>query len=374
MAKAVVLGAGLVGSVIAKDMAKDFDVTVVDLNEQALSKFDDIRNVNTVKASVIDPESITPIIKDADVVCGAVPGSIGYRMLKTVINSGKSICDISFMPEDFRKLEYDAKINGVTVIPDMGVAPGMSNLLVGRAAHLLEEVKDVAIYVGGLPERPKPPFNYKIVFSLEGALDEYIRPVHCVVNGNVKEVEALTGIEEIDFSEVGKLEAFYTDGLRSLMYNIKAENMLEKTLRYPGYANIMNAFKSIGLLSDEYRRLAAKLLFPVWEMKPEEGDRDITVMKIIVSGRKEYDKVTYEWYLFDRFDKDKWLHSMARTTGFPCAIVARLIAGNKFSEAGVFAPEMLASNDVIFRYIIDQLAERGVHFREKIVVEKGYFK
>ncbi|MCD6237940.1 MAG: saccharopine dehydrogenase NADP-binding domain-containing protein [Thermotogae bacterium] len=372
--KAVVLGAGLVGSVIAKDMAKDFDTTVVDLDEQALNKFNGIRGMSTARASVVDPKSLAPIIKDADVVCGAVPGSIGYRMLKTVIGLGKNVCDISFMPEDFRKLENDAKDSGVTVIPDMGLAPGMSNLLVGRAAHLLDTVESVVIYVGGLPEKPRPPFNYKIVFSLEDTLDEYLRPARYVKDGNVEEIEALRGIEEIDFAQTGKLEAFYTDGLRSLIYNIKARNMAEKTLRYPGYANIMDAFRSIGLLSDEHRKFTAKLLFPVWKMEPEKGDRDITVMKVRVSGKKGYDKVTYEWYLFDKFDEDKWIHSMARTTAFPCAIVARLIANCRFTKTGVLAPEMIASDDDVFQYVIDQLAYRRVNFEEKVVIEKGYFK
>ncbi len=371
--KAVVLGAGLVGSVIARDLSADFETVVVDLNEDALERLKGF-GVKGVKASATDMDALAPIVGDADIVCGAVPGKIGYKMLSTVIKLGKRVCDISFMPEDFKELDVLARKHGAIVVSDMGVAPGMSNFLVGRAASILDEVDDVKIYVGGLPLNPQPPFNYKIVFSAEDVLEEYTRPVRYVKDGSIIETEALSGLEEVDFPGVGKLEAFYTDGLRSLVKTIRARNMSEKTLRYPGHANIMKAFREIGLLGEEYRSFTASLLFPVWKMNPDVGDRDLTLMVVEVTGKKDGDYVTYRWELLDRFDEVTGIHSMARTTGYPCAIMSRAIVDGKVDAVGVYAPEELASNDSIFNFLMKELAVRGVEFKEKVVVEKSYME
>ncbi len=371
--KAVVLGAGLVGSVIAKDLSSDFEIVVVDLNEDALKKLENY-GIKGVKASAVDAGALRPIVEDADIVCGAVPGKIGYKMLSTVIGMGKKVCDISFMPENFKKLDVLAKENGAIVVSDMGVAPGMSNFLVGRAVSLLDEVSDVRIYVGGLPSNPKPPFNYKIVFSAEDVLEEYTRTVRYVKDGAVVETEALSGLEDVDFPGVGRLEAFFTDGLRSLVDTVRARNMFEKTLRYPGHADIMKAFRDIGLLNEKHRSFTAGLLFPVWKMNPEAGDRDLTIMVVEVTGKKGKDCITYRWELLDRFDEMTGIHSMARTTGFPCAIMARAIVEGKVDESGVYAPEELASDDGMFGFVMRELAIRGVEFKERVTVEKSYME
>lgn len=369
MKRVLVLGCGLVGKTIALELSKNFDVTALDVSEENLDKLN--AKVKGVKGSALDEKLLEEIAKDMDLVCGALPGRIGYKVAQSVIRLGKNYCDISFMPENFLELDSLAKENGVTAVFDIGVAPGLSNILVGRGAHLLDEVDYAKIYVGGLPEKPEPPFSYKAVFSPSDVLEEYIRPARIMLNGKETIVEALSGLEEIDFPGVGKLEAFYTDGLRSLLYTIKAKNLEEKTLRYPGHANIIKALKQMKLLSEEYIELTEKLLFPLWDLRPEEGDRDITVMIVEVKGRKEGDDITLKWELFDRFDEESRTHSMARTTAFPCVIVAELILEGKVREKGVIPPERLGMNEEIYKHIIDEIKRRGIKIRERVVIERG---
>ncbi len=378
--KAVVLGCGLVGGLIAADLSSDFEVTVIDVNAEALKRLAAKAPVKTVLGSAVDPQVVGPAAAEADVVCGAVPGRLGYQMLKMLIELGKNAADISFMPEDFLELDGLAKERGVSVVPDFGVAPGMCHFLVGRGAHLLDEVEDVLILVGGIPKNPKPPFNFKIVFSAEDVIDEFLRPVRYVKDGRLVTTPAASGLELIEFPGVGVLEAFYTDGLRSLVKTIKAKNLAEKTLRWPGHAEMMVALREMGLFGKKPRilggvevtpfKVTADLLFPVWEMKPEAGDRDMTIMKVVVNGKKDGDMVTYTWYLEDYFDEATWYHSMARTTGFPCAAMARAIAQGMVKEKGVIAPELLAGDDELFDFLMTELSKRGVNYTQTVEVKK----
>lgn len=369
MKKALVLGCGLVGRTIAEELSREFEVTVLDSREENLKRLSN--GIKKIKGSALEKDLLKELSKDADVVCGALPGNIGYEVAQRVIQLGKNYCDISFMPEDFLGLDNLAKENEVTAVFDMGVAPGLSNLLVGRGASSLEEIDEVRIYVGGLPEKPEPPFSYKAVFSPYDVLEEYTRPARIIMDGEEKTVEALSGLENIEFSGIGTLEAFYTDGLRSMLKTIRAKKMEEKTIRYPGHANIMKALIRMGLLDKEYIDLIAKLLFPLWELKPEEGDRDITLMMVKVEGKRGSERVTFLWEIFDRFDEESFTHSMARVTAFPCVVVARMIANGEIREKGAIPPESLGKSEEIYNRILKELREKGISIKERIVIERG---
>ncbi|MDD4160001.1 MAG: saccharopine dehydrogenase C-terminal domain-containing protein, partial [Synergistaceae bacterium] len=305
--KAVQIGCGLVGSIIANDMSSSgFDVTVADMNEKVLNNLrSNNPKLDVIVASCTDEESLPKILKDADIVTAGVPGKLGHKMMETVIRSGKNLCDISFMPEDFEELDGLAKEYDVTVIPDIGVAPGMSNFLVGRGAALLDEVENAVIYVGGIPHKAVPPFNYQITWSAADVIEEYTRPARYITNYQPDVIEAMGDLNEKEFPSVGRLETFITDGLRSLMKNVKARNMQERTMRWPGHVEQMRILRDMGLFDEEKRMLggfevvprdiACDLLFPMWKMDPEKGDRDLTVMQIEVSGYKEHDFITYTW-------------------------------------------------------------------------------
>lgn len=380
--KAVQLGCGLVGSVIATDMARDYDVTVVDLNEKALDALKaKVPSVKTVVGSCIDAGILAPLLKDADIVTAGVPGRFGYKMMETVIGLGKNLSDISFMAEDFELLDDFARERGVVVVPDIGVAPGMSNYLMGRGCALLDEVEDAVIYVGGIPEKKVPPFNYQVTWSPADVIEEYTRPARFVEESKPVTVEAMDRLTLREFPRVGELETFITDGLRSLITNLKAKRMEERTLRWPGHVEQMRLLRSMGLFDETPRKLggvevvprdvACDLLFPMWKMDPEKGDRDLTIMQVEVHGFKGKDEITYTWDLWDRFDENSWTNSMGRCTGCTCAIFARAIQKGLIGQKGVLAPEKLAADDNLYEFVMKEQAARGLVYKETVKVKKG---
>ncbi|MFQ3333229.1 MAG: lysine 6-dehydrogenase, partial [Flavobacteriales bacterium] len=231
MANIIVLGAGLVGGVMARDLAKQHNVTSVDISQKNLDK---LEGINTICADVANREALQNLIKDFDLVVGAVPGFMGYKMMKDVIEAGKNIVDISFYSEDPFGLDELAKEKGVVAVMDCGVAPGMGNIIFGHHDSKME-INDYECLVGGLPEKREWPYEYQAVFSPIDVIEEYIRPARYVQNSHMITKEALSDTELIEFDEIGTLESWNSDGLRSLIKTMAhVPNMIEKTLRYPG--------------------------------------------------------------------------------------------------------------------------------------------
>ncbi|MBA7535834.1 Lysine 6-dehydrogenase [subsurface metagenome] len=375
--KTIVLGCGLVGGLIAKDLAKDkdFQVTVADIDEKKLDKLTEGTDIRGIKVDLSSSEAIRKIVADQDIVIGAVPGFLGFNMLRLVIEAGKNIVDISFMPEDVLSLDELAKKKGVTAVVDMGVAPGMSHMIVGYADSLLDETESATILVGGLPVIREWPYEYKIVFSPKDVIEEYIRPARLIECGRIVEKPALSDLELVNLPKIGTLEAFNTDGLRSLLYTIKIPSMKEKTLRYPGYAEKMRMLRETGFFSDTAIEvsgvkvkpidLTSKLLFPKWEL--EEGEEELTVMQVIVQGEKEGKRLCYTYDLLDYYDKKEKATSMSRATGFPCAIIARLVAQGKFQYPGVCPPEYIGREHKIYHRVMEELEKRNVFYKENII-------
>jgi len=372
----VVLGAGLIGGPMAKDLAGDDDiqVTVADISASALSALSEGTRIDTIEADLADQTALTRMLGPADLVVNAVPGFMGFATLKTIIGAGKNVVDIAFFPEDPFLLDALAKDHGVTAVVDCGVAPGMSNMLVGRCHQQLDRTDSVLIYVGGLPERRQWPYEYKAVFSPIDVIEEYTRPAFYVENGTLVKRPALSDPEYIDFPGVGTLEAFNTDGLRSLYKSLGIPNMKEKTLRYPGHIEKIAVLRESGFFNTEpidvngvkIRPLdvTAKLLFPMWQLKA--GEVDITVMKVIAEGQKERRHTRITWDLLDRYDPDTGIHSMARTTGYTATVVVRLIKDGRLDQKGVIPPERIGAQAACMDYILNGLSQRGVVYRETI--------
>jgi len=383
MKRVIVLGGGLVGSVMALDLGADpnYDVTVADKSQEALDKIAKKSNGAVHTRSDVDfadPESIEKAVKDYDLVIGAVPGFLGYQMVGAVIRAGKSMSDISFMAEDYFQWDEEAKKAGVTIFEDVGVTPGFSNVLIGSAVHQLDEVEDVDIYVTGLPKEPKEPFNYKFVFSPDDCIEEYVRPVRFKKDGKIVEMPALSMNEVYKFDIPGfdlpEMEGFLTDGLRSLLKTIPAKNISEKTLRYPGTAERLKFLREIGFFDLEPievkgckiapREFFAALAYP--KMKLEDDEVEFTFFKIDVTGKKDGKKVRHTFVMYDERDMETGYTSMARTTGFPCVIMGRLIAEGIVNMPGVNTPEMIGSNEVAVKRFIEEMEKRGVKVHHEI--------
>jgi saccharopine dehydrogenase-like NADP-dependent oxidoreductase len=375
MKRAVVLGTGMVGQVMAADVASDpgFSVTAADFNSDNLANVERRcgSGVKTVKADLSDPATLRRIIADADIVLGALSSRIAFSALRTILESGKPFCDISFMAEDPLELDSLAKKHNVMAVVDCGVAPGMSHLLAGYAASQLSACENIEIYVGGLPRERRWPYEYKAAFSPADVIEEYTRPSRLVEHGKVVVRQAMSEPELMDFPGVGTLEAFNTDGLRSLVKTLRVPFMKEKTLRYPGHIELMRVLRDTGYFSEEPirvggadvrpRDVTAKLLFPKWTYEP--GEEDMTVMRVLGNGTKDDRRQRLQWDLFDVYHRDSQSTSMARTTAFPCVIVARLIAAGKLKGPGVFTPELLATEPGLVEHVLAEHRRRGVEYR-----------
>ena len=372
----IVLGAGLVGGPMAIDLASDpgTRVTVADINAESLARLASAHPVKTIQADLSSPEKVTRLVSGFDMVINAVPGFMGFRTLKAIIGAGKNVVDIAFFIEDPLILDDLAKEKNVTAIMDCGVAPGMCNVLIGYVDHLLDETERVIYYVGGLPEIREWPFEYKAVFSPSDVIEEYTRPARYIENGRQVVKPALSDPELLDFPGIGTLEAFNTDGLRSLALTVKCPDMKEKTLRYPGHIEKMRVFRETGLFSQEEILIngvkikpldfTSKLLFPKWKLK--EGEVDITVMQVVVEGKKEGRKVRYTWDLHDKYDPVTKIHSMARTTGYTATVALRMIADGVYTRKGLSVPEYIGKHPECVRNLLEGLKKRGVIYREKV--------
>ena len=365
MKKIIVLGAGLVGGVMAEDLSKNHELTSVDISQKNLDKLKS-NNIKKICLDISKSKSLKNVIKDFDLVIGAVPGFMGYKMMQDVIEAKKNIVDISFYPEDPFGLDELAKKNNVVAVMDCGVAPGMGNVIFGHHDRSMK-ISDYECLVGGLPVKREWPYEYQAVFSPIDVIEEYIRPARYIQNKKLIIKEALSETELIEFEEIGTLESWNSDGLRSLIKTMPhVPNMIEKTLRYPGCVEYLKVLRASGFFSYEEIEVngtkikpidvTSKLLFPKWEMK--DGDKDFTIMRIIIKGEENGNQVKYQYNLLDRYEDNTI--SMARTTGFTCTAVANLVLDKKYKKTGISPPEYLGEH---FEFIRNYLSERNVIYK-----------
>jgi len=374
--KVVVLGAGYVGNVIARDLAEhpSIDVTLVDINQEVLDKLTQDYDLQGICADVSKTDKLKDIVKDFDLVIGALPYFLAYKAIEAVIEVGKNVVDISYFEEDPFGLDELAKKNGVTAVVDCGIAPGSSNIILGHIDSILDSTESFLCYVGGLPLEKSWLFNYRSPYPPIEVLEEYILTARYVENGKIVEKPALSEHELLDFPEVGTLVTINTDGLRTLLKTMDIPFMKEKTLRYPEHIEKMKMLKDAGFLNPEEidvkgtkikpLELTHKLLVDHWMF--EEGDEDFTAMRIIIEGIKDNKKIRYTFDMLDKYDNEKHILSIARTTGYTCAAVAQVILEGKFTETGIIAPELLGKHSEVYHQVIEYLRKRNVTFQETI--------
>jgi saccharopine dehydrogenase-like NADP-dependent oxidoreductase len=371
--KIAVLGAGMVGRTIAIDLAGNFDVTSFDINDANLALLQQAGKVQTQKADLSDFKNYSPMLSQFEMVVCAVPGFMGYKALEAIIKAGKDVVDISFFPEDALALDVLAKEYAVTAIVDCGVAPGMSNLILGRYNEEML-IHSFECMVGGLPKLRVKPFEYKAPFSPIDVIEEYTRPARYVENGHVVTKPALSDAELINFEKAGTLEAFNTVGLRSILFTMShIPDMKEKTLRYPGHIALIQSLKQAGFFEEteidvkgnKIRPIdmTSKILFDQWRLLPNE--EEFTIMTVVIKGTINDQPVTVDYFLYDEHDAASQTSSMSRTTGYTCTAAVNMLAENLFSEKGVFPPELIGKQKPCFDFMMNYLAERNVRWIKK---------
>ncbi len=377
--RVLLLGCGKMGSVAAEDLAREPSIEVVladkvEAKAKAAAERAGGDNISWLRIDASDGLELRRSLKGFDLAMGFLPGALGFGLARACIDVGVDLVDISYMPEDPMTLDEEASRAGVTIIPDCGVAPGLSNMLVGRAAHMLDRVHTIHIYVGGIPARPEPPLGYTLTWSPEDLLDEYTRRVRIVRGGRLIEVEPLTGLEEVEFPGLGVLEAFYTDGLRTLLKTVEAEEMWEKTLRYPGHAEKVRLLRDLGLLDDGSIEIEG-LKIPIKRLTAKALERrlyrpqaeDILALRVEASGTSRGERLTHLYHLLDGYDRERGITAMARTTAYTATSVAKaLISGFKVGK-GVKPPEVMGRDEEIFQQVFRRLEEHKIKIEHKIV-------
>lgn len=327
--KILILGGGRQGRVIATDLATDYQVTVADLQPVAL------HGVSCVQADLAEASEIERLASESDLVVGALPAELGFAAAEAAIGARRSYVDVAFFAEDAATLNAQAQEAGVAVVPDCGLAPGISNLLVGRALAV-RAAKQVHIQVGGVAADRERPFGYVMTWSPADLMDEYKRPARIRRGGKVVSLPVFSDMEQIDIHGVGVLEAFLTDGLRTLL-SLDVPEMTEKTLRWPGHVEAIRPLLEDGTLQ---QRLLADC---------QSGD-DLVAFRVQVDQQV----VT----MVDR--PQAGLSAMARTTALTCATFARLAAEGGVRETGVVPPEVIGRDIEAYRFVLERLARHGI--------------
>jgi lysine 6-dehydrogenase len=372
----LVLGGGLQGSAAAYDLLAQDDVTLVtlaDVRADAGASFlpDDDR-LHRIAPDLSNEEAVRAVMEEHDVVLSAAPYYFNDDLARISIETGCDFSDLGGNTEIlFAQLELDrrAKDAGVTIVPDVGLAPGMVNVLAAEGIRRLDAVESAKMYVGGLPQRPVPPLNYQVVYSLEGVLDYYTTPSWIVRDGNPVQVEALTEIEELDFGELGTLEAFHTGGGASILpwrFEGKVNRLEYKTLRYPGHATLMRNIRELGLLSEEPIEVDGREVAPrdvtIAILKPlltRRNEPDLVALRVVVRGTKDGRPVTHRWDLLDLEDQDRGITAMERTTGYTLSIVGLMMGRNVIDRPGVMPPD----EGIPAEPYLAELAKRGIDVR-----------
>ncbi len=376
--KIIVLGCGNIGFVAARDLSENLpsaEIMLADIDEtrakQAASRIYR-SNVSWIKADASKYTELVKTLKKTDLAVGALPGEIGYLVAKGAVDAGVDLVDVSYMPEDVMTLHEAALKAEICILPDCGMSPGFGNVLVGHAASKLDRVESVHMLNGGLPEKPVPPLGYVITWSVRDLIDMYSRKVHIVKNGNMIEVDPMTGLEEIDFPGVGKLEAFYTDGLRTLLYTMRnAEDMWEKSLRYPGHTEKIQLLKDLGFFDERQLQIGKLTVSPkeltarlIEDKLKRKNVPDIVAMLIEVSGTENGKRVMYMYHVLDRYDEKLQVTAMGRTTAYTASLAAQLLAKKAVVEKGVVPPEKIGMSEELYNEFMDKMRKRKVIAKE----------
>jgi lysine 6-dehydrogenase len=373
----LVLGAGLQGCACAYDLLQQDAVelvTIADIRPDRvagfLQPFSGTRLV-PVKLDVQDGAAVRGVMRDHTAVMNALPYYFNLDVTRAAVEVGLHYSDLGGNTEivfNQQKLDAEAKVRGVSAIPDCGLAPGMVNILAAEGIRRVGEARTVKIYVGGLPQHPEPPLNYQIVYSLEGALDYYTTPSWVLREGKPTRVDALSELESVAFPPpVGTLEAFHTGGGISTMpwaYEGRVQTMEYKTLRYPGHVGIMRPIRELGLLDMTPINVKGKEIVPrdafIAIVSPKLNKpqaRDLVALRVDVEGT---DGRHISWELLDYYDQARGISAMMRTTGYSLSITGLMQGDGRIAACGVRTPD----ESVPFEGYVSELAKRGVEIRE----------
>lgn len=385
--KVVILGAGLMGKEAARDLVKSDEVDKVylaDLNVRQAEDFAEQLMSDKLDVLQLDAKNdvqLRDVMRLGDVVINALFYTFNEKVAGIAVDIGVHAIDlgghIGGATDAVLALADQAKAKGITIIPDLGVAPGMINILTGYGAGKLDQVKMIKLYVGGIPVNPEPPLNYNVVFSLEGVFDHYTDPSHVIRNGQLLEVPSLSEVEPIQFDHYGELEAFHTSGGTSTLTKsfLNVETLEYKTIRYKGHAEKFQLLVDLGLLSRDNEVIIDGKPLKIRDVMREHlsprlhlgGKSDVVLLRVIVSGNKNGEPVTYEYNLVTEKDQTVNETAMARATANTLSVIAQMIGKGAITKRGVHPPEHIVPGELY----MEEMKKRGVVIVETVQINNA---
>lgn len=388
--KLLVIGSGMMGSAAAYDMARTAQVDSVTLADSDLRRARDVaarvnritgqKKVRAVVLDAADQKSVAALMQGHDAALSAVPYRLNLRLARAAVEARCHFADLGGNNTVVRQelaLSTKAEKRGVALAPDCGLSPGMASILGGELVRRLDGGADaLKLYVGGLPERPMPPFHYQLVFSVEGLINEYVEPARILRKGKLTTIEALTEPEEFHMPGFATLIAFHTSGGTSTMpetFEGKVGECFEKTLRYPGHYDLLCELKELGLFSNEKIKVGDAEIAPravmskIFEGKFAGKGPDVCIMRVeahesvrsagvrgLLGGRLKGRVASFT--LVDHYDPKADMSAMMRTTAFPASIVVQMLASGAISKRGA----VLQERDVPADLFLEEMAQRGI--------------
>jgi lysine 6-dehydrogenase len=373
--KLLVIGAGMMGSAAAYDMARQAQVSEVTLADSdtrraknaasRVNKLSGTKKVRAVEVDASNPKKAAKLMKGHDGVLSAVPYFFNLGLAKAAIESHCHFADLGGNNVVVRKTLEMSKLaekKGVGLAPDCGLSPGMASILGGELVRRVGGKADaLKIYVGGLPIKPKAPFNYQLVFSVEGLINEYCEPARILRKGKLITIDPLSEIEEFEIEGWPALEAFHTSGGTSTMPETFGKNVgecFEKTIRYKGHCAMIRTLYDFGFFSSEKRKIGKNEVTPrqmttnLFLEKFKDDAPEATILRVEAHQKGAVASFT----LIDRTDPKTKLTSMMRTTAWPASIVLQMMAEGQISKRGA----VLQERDVPAGQFLKEMAARGL--------------
>ncbi|MEM2661196.1 MAG: saccharopine dehydrogenase C-terminal domain-containing protein [Nitrososphaeria archaeon] len=378
--KALIIGCGPMGRAAAIEIIREKqleELCIVDIDERKLKNTkDELKDerIKIVKMDVKNKNELEKLASKYDCAIIALPHKYVVQVDNTCIDAGINVVDLAYEPEQL-DLNGKALDKGVMLVPGCGVAPGLSNMLAKYGTYRMDKVESIKIRVGGIPINPKPPLEYGKFFSLESVINEYTRPVRIMIDGKIMMVPALSGLEQIELPEVGALECFYTDGLATLPYTIEnVKEMWEKTIRWPGHVDKILTLRELGFFSGEKIEVHGVEIRPVdlsLKLLNEKlgEEEDMIILLVDVTGYKGDIYVEAKYRMIDYYDKAGKVTAMGRTSGYTCAIIAKMIMRKEVVGKGVIPPEKLSKENI--EKLLKELWNRGINVEERVTYSKS---
>jgi lysine 6-dehydrogenase len=373
------LGSGMMGKAIAFDLARNDKIEkilVCDIDISQAKKVAEFVGSDKIKPTWVDVRNLKgtrETLENSKVIVSAIHYQFNYELAQMAIELGADFVDLggnNTVVEKQLSLNEKAKSKGVTVIPDTGLAPGLVQVLTAHGAKQFDSLEDVHLRVGGLPQNPTPPLNYSLVFSIEGLINEYIEDAVVIRDGKVQTVKPLTETEQLSFpAPFDQLEAFQTSGGTSTLpqtFYGRVKNLDYKTIRYPGHQKLFKTIIDLGFCSSQMVEIDGVKIIPrhltgkILESYLNGDNRDVALVSVELSGEKAGKKEHLTYRMVDYYDEQNELTAMMRSTGFPSAIIAQMLAEGKITKKGAVPQELSVPTDLF----VEEMSRRGFKLEE----------